>query len=148
MRRIRPTLLVLAELELWPNLIRAAAEQGAKVAIVNGRLSERSFRGYNRIRRLLRSTLGRIDCIAVQTADYAERFRALGAPTDGVIVTGSLKFDGATGDRHNSPTQKLSELAGITSADMVFLAGSTQDPEERLAIKAYQSLAPSSHSFA
>jgi 3-deoxy-D-manno-octulosonic-acid transferase len=140
MRRIRPSLLVLAELELWPNLIRAAAEHGAKVAIVNGRLSERSFRGYHRIRRLLRSTLDRIDCIAVQTAEYAERFRRLGAPSDRVIVTGSLKFDGATGDRHNSRTQKLRELAGITSDDIVFLAGSTQDPEERLAIEAYQSL--------
>jgi 3-deoxy-D-manno-octulosonic-acid transferase len=140
MRRIRPSLLVLAELELWPNLIRAAKEYGAKVAIVNGRLSERSFRGYRRIRRLLRSTLDRIDCIAVQTADYAERFRALGAPSDRVMVTGSLKFDGATGDRQNSRTQKLRELAGITSDDIVFLAGSTQDPEERLAIEAYQSL--------
>src|SRR5688572_24521091 len=48
MRRVRPTLLVLAELELWPNLIRAAQEQGAKVAIVNGRLSARSYRGYRR----------------------------------------------------------------------------------------------------
>jgi 3-deoxy-D-manno-octulosonic-acid transferase len=140
MRRIRPSLLVLAELELWPNLIRAAAEQGAQMAIVNGRLSERSFRGYSRVRRFLRSTLDRIDCIAVQTAEYAERFRRLGAPSDRVIVTGSLKFDGATGDRHNSRTQKLRELARITPDDIVFLAGSTQDPEERLAIESYQSL--------
>ena len=132
MRRIRPSLLVLAELELWPNLIRAANEHGAKVAIVNGRLSERSFRGYHRIRRWLRSTLDRIDCIAVQTAEYAERFRALGAASDRVTVTGSLKFDGATADRNNPRTQKLRELAGIRRDDIVFLAGSTQDPEERL----------------
>ncbi len=59
MRRIRPTMLVLAELELWPNLIRAAKEHGAKVAIVNGRLSERSFRGYRRARFLLRDCCGR-----------------------------------------------------------------------------------------
>jgi 3-deoxy-D-manno-octulosonic-acid transferase len=101
---------------------------------------ERSFHGYHRIRRLLRTTLDRIDCIAVQTAEYAEHFRRLGAPSDRVIVTGSLKFDGATGDRHNSRTQKLRELAGIASDDIVFLAGSTQDPEERLAIESYQSL--------
>jgi 3-deoxy-D-manno-octulosonic-acid transferase len=54
MRRVRPSLLVLAELELWPNLVRAAKEQGAQVAIVNGRLSEKSYRGYRRIRRLLK----------------------------------------------------------------------------------------------
>jgi 3-deoxy-D-manno-octulosonic-acid transferase len=141
MRRIRPSLLVLAELELWPNLIRAASEYGAKVAIVNGRLSQRSFRGYHRIRRWLRPTLNRIDVIAVQTPEYAERFRALGAASDRVTVTGSLKFDGATADRNNPRTQKLSALAGIGSNDVVFLAGSTQDPEERLAIEAYQSLA-------
>ena len=140
MRRIRPSLLVLAELELWPNLIRAANEHGAKVAIVNGRLSERSFRGYRRIRRWLQSTLNRIDVIAVQTSEYAERFRALGAASDRVTVTGSLKFDGATADRNNPRTQKLRELAGIAADDVVFLAGSTQDPEERLAIEAYQSL--------
>ncbi len=140
MRRIRPTLLVLAELELWPNLIRAANEHGAKVAIVNGRLSQRSFRGYHRIRRWLRSTLNRIDVIAVQTPEYAERFCALGAQADRVTVTGSLKFDGATADRNNPRTQKLRELAGIAADDVVFLAGSTQDPEERLAIEAYQSL--------
>ena len=137
MRRIRPSLVVLAELELWPNLIRAANEHGAKVAIVNGRLSERSFRGYHRIRRWLRSTLNRIDVIAVQTPEYAERFRALGAPSDRVTVTGSLKFDGATADRDNPRTQKLRELAGIAADDIVFLAGSTQDPEERLGDRSF-----------
>ncbi len=141
MRRIRPSLVVLAELELWPNLIRASKEHGAKVAIVNGRLSERSFRGYHRIRRLLRSTFERIDCIAVQTQEYADRFCRLGAVSDRVTVTGSLKFDGAVADRNNPRTQKLRELAGINAADTVFLAGSTQDPEERLAIKAFRSLA-------
>ena len=50
LRRIRPNLLVLVELELWPNLIRAAKEAGARVAVINGRLSEHSFRGYRRIR--------------------------------------------------------------------------------------------------
>ena len=111
------------------------------MAIVNGRLSQRSFRGYHRIRRWLRSTLDRIDVIAVQTPEYAERFCALGAASDRVTVTGSLKFDGATADRNNLRTQKLRKLAGIAADDVVFLAGSTQDPEERLAIEAYQSLA-------
>jgi 3-deoxy-D-manno-octulosonic-acid transferase len=90
MRRVRPTLLVLAELELWPNLIRAAQEQGTKVAIVNGRLSARSFRGYRRIRWLTKRVLRIVDLIAAQNDEYAARFRALGARPEAVRVTGSL----------------------------------------------------------
>jgi 3-deoxy-D-manno-octulosonic-acid transferase len=140
MQRARPSLLLLAELELWPNLVRAAKRHGAKVAIFNGRLSERSFRGYRRLRWLLRPVLNQLDVIAVQDADYAQRFIDLGACLEKVQVTGSLKFDGASGDRNNSKTQLLAKLAGISNDDIVFLAGSTQDPEERLAIEAFQSL--------
>ena len=80
MRRMRPDVLVLAELELWPNLIRAAKRSGAKVAVINGRLGEKSFRGYRLIRPLVASLLRQIDLLAVQDETYAERFRALGAP--------------------------------------------------------------------
>jgi 3-deoxy-D-manno-octulosonic-acid transferase len=141
MRRIRPSLLVLAELELWPNLIRAARQANARVAIVNGRLSERSFRGYQRIRRLLQPVLTQIDAIAAQNDEYASRFLQLGASTDRVHVTGSLKFDGATGDRDNPLTDRLRKLADIASDDIVFLAGSTQAPEEQLAVDAFRALA-------
>ncbi len=140
MRQIRPSLLVLAELELWPNLIRAATDYGASVAIVNGRLSEKSFRGYRRLRRLLRPVLDRINLVAVQNEEYAERFRALGVDHERVRVTGSLKFDGAQVDRNNSKTRLLRELAGFDADDLVFLAGSTQAQEERLALEAFQSL--------
>ncbi len=92
--RIRPDMLVLAELELWPNLIRLSRAAGVKVAIVNGRLSERSFRGYRRIRWLIRPLLERIDLIAAQNEEYAQRFLALGARPQSVHVTGSIKFDG------------------------------------------------------
>ena len=77
MRRIRPDVLVLAELELWPNLIRAARRHGAQVAVINGRLGEKSFRGYRRIRPLVAGLLRQIDLLAVQDETYAERFRAL-----------------------------------------------------------------------
>jgi 3-deoxy-D-manno-octulosonic-acid transferase len=140
MRRIRPSLLVLAELELWPNLIRAAREANARVAIINGRLSERSFRGYQRIRRLLQPVLTQIDAIAAQNDRYAKRFIRLGAPTDRVHVTGSLKFDGASLDRDNPLTDRLRKLAGIAADDIIFLAGSTQAPEEQLAVDAFRAL--------
>lgn len=142
MRRIRPDLLVLVELELWPNLIRAAKEWGARVAVINGRLSERSFRGYLRIRSLVRRLLVRIDLIACQEEIYAERFRRLGARPETVVVTGSLKYDGAQTDRNNAATQRLRQLAGFAPEDIVFLAGSTQGPEEEAALAVFRELSP------
>lgn len=136
-RRIRPRLLVLVELELWPNLIRAAREYGASVALVNGRLSDRSARGYGRIRGFVRRLLAQLDVVAVQDERYAERFRALGARPETVHVTGSIKFDGAQVDRDNPATQRLRRLWPIPGDAFVFLAGSTQEPEERMALAAF-----------
>jgi 3-deoxy-D-manno-octulosonic-acid transferase len=142
MRRIRPTLLVLAELELWPNLIAAAKQRGARVAIINGRLSDHSYPGYRRIRPLVARVLRQIDLIAAQNDESAKRFRALGASPERVHVTGSLKYDGAQTDRHNPRTTALRQLAGIAADDIVFLAGSTQEPEERIAVDIFRRLAP------
>jgi 3-deoxy-D-manno-octulosonic-acid transferase len=138
--RIRPSLLVLTELELWPNLVATAKRHGAKVAVVNGRLGEQSFRGYRRIKWLVQGVLRQIDVVAAQNDEYAGRFVALGADSKNVYVTGSIKFDGARTDRHSSEIQRLSNLARITENDIVFLAGSTQDPEESLALSIFENL--------
>jgi 3-deoxy-D-manno-octulosonic-acid transferase len=141
MQRIRPNLVVLAELELWPNLISAAGDVGARIALVNGRVSERSFRGYRRIRWLLQPVLRKLSRIAAQSEEYAERFKQLGADAAKVVVTGSLKFDGAQTDRNHASVVRFRQLAGITDTDIVLLAGSTQAPEEELAIDSYLQLA-------
>ncbi len=140
MRRVRPTMLVLAELELWPNLVAAARESGARVAIINGRLSDKSFPGYRRIRPLVSRVLARIDLIAAQNEETAERFRTLGAAPETVYVTGSLKYDGAQTDCHNPRTTAFRELAGIADDEVVFLAGSTQEPEEQIALEIFRRL--------
>lgn len=141
LRRIRPDLLVLAELELWPNLIRAAQQHGVRVAIVNGRLSDRSFRGYRRLGPLVGRLLSNIDLIAAQDEVTADRFRQLGAPAERVVCTGSLKFDGAETDRGNRHTQRLRALASFAADDLVWVAGSTQAPEEQYALEIFQALA-------
>ncbi len=138
--RIRPDMLVLIELELWPNLIRAARRHGARVAIVNGRLSEKSFRGYCRIRPLIAGLLRRIDLIGAQDDTYAERFRQLGARPETVQVTGSIKYDGAQTDRDNFATRRLAALASFTPEDIVWLAGSTQEPEEAMVLEIFRRL--------
>jgi 3-deoxy-D-manno-octulosonic-acid transferase len=140
MRRVRPDALVLVELELWPNLIWAARQQGARTAVINGRLSPRSFRGYRWIKPLVSRLLRQIDLIAVQDEGYAERFRALGARPETVHVTGSLKYDGAETNRENSTTRELAKLAGFQPQDVIFLAGSTQEPEEEMALEVFRLL--------
>lgn len=141
LRRIRPDLLVLAELELWPNLIRAAREQGVRIAVMNGRLSAHSFRGYSRIRPFVRRLLASIDLIAAQNREYADRFLALGAPVERVHITGSVKYDGAQTDRRNPATLRLAKLAGVAQDDIVWLAGSTQAPEEAVVLDVFRQLA-------
>jgi 3-deoxy-D-manno-octulosonic-acid transferase len=140
MKRMRPDVLILVELELWPNLIAAARASGARVAVINGRLSEKSHRGYRRIRPLVARLLRNLDLIAVQDETYAARFRDLGALPSTVQVTGSMKFDGAQTDRNNPATKRLAALAGFTSEDVVFLAGSTQEGEEQVALNVYRRL--------
>ena len=140
MRRIRPDVLVLAELELWPNLIAAARQHGARVAVVNGRLSEHSFNGYRKIRPLVARLLRGIDLVAAQDETYAARFLALGALPETLSITGSMKYDGAQTDRDNPSTRRLASLAGFAEDDVVLLAGSTQDPEEAVALDVYRQL--------
>jgi 3-deoxy-D-manno-octulosonic-acid transferase len=136
--RVRPTVLALVELELWPNLIRSAKRAGSKVAIINARLSSRSYNGYRSLRVPLRSTLNRIDAVVAQDADYARRFVELGVPEERVSVTGSVKYDGLESDRNNTKTRALRELLGLSPAELIFVAGSTMEGEETAALGAYK----------
>ncbi len=138
--RINPTAITLVELELWPNFVFAAARRGIPLALVNGRISERSFRGYRRIRSLMRAILSKIDVLAVQSETYATRLAALGAKRARIHVTGSIKFDGVETNRANARTAELRRLFDVGENDTVFIAGSTQDPEERLAMQSYLKL--------
>jgi 3-deoxy-D-manno-octulosonic-acid transferase len=136
--RVRPDLLVLGELELWPNLLDRARRRGIPIVVANGRMSERSAAGYARIRPLVRRMLGRVGLVVARSQDDADRFASLGAGE--VVVTGSLKFDGVRGERTAPEVERLRRLAGFATDDVVFLAGSTQDPEERLAAEAFIAL--------
>lgn len=140
-KRIRPDVLALVELELWPNLIRATKQSGGRVAVVNGRLSQHSHRGYRRVRPFWKKVLTQVDLIAAQNDEYGDRFLDLGAPEENLYITGSTKFDGAQTDRQNPQTLALAHLAGIGPEDIVFLAGSTQEGEEQAALEVYQALA-------
>jgi len=140
MRRVRPTAIILVELELWPNFVLHAHRCGIPLALINGRVSERSSRGYARIRPLMACWLGCFEILAAQNALYADRLAALGAPRDRLRVTGSIKFDRVTTDRGNPQTTELAQCFGIGPSERVFIAGSTQQPEESAALDAYVAL--------
>jgi 3-deoxy-D-manno-octulosonic-acid transferase len=136
LKGVRPTLVVLAESEVWPNFLNAAKQFGARVAIINGRMSPRSFRRYQQVAWLARRLFGRLDLCAAQNEEYAECFRRLGAPA--VKATGSVKFDGVISNRENPRTQELRRLLAVEPGDLLWIAGSTQAPEEQIILDIYQ----------
>ena len=136
--RIRPTILALVELEIWPNLIHQAQRSGVRVAVVNGRLSERSHRGYRLIRKALKGTMQALDVVAAQNDEYAHRFEDLGVDPSRVKVTGSVKYDHLESDRANSRTLELRRSLGLSVSELIFVAGSTMEGEEEAALQAYR----------
>ncbi len=143
--RVRPVLVVLVELELWPNFIRQTDAAGVPLVLINGRMSSRSYRGYRRIRWWMRPLLARFAGIAVQTDEYAARLLGLGAPPQRLTVSGSIKFDGVRTDRDNAQTMSLRAAFGIGKGERVFIAGSTHEPEEQIALDAYLALREEFH---
>jgi len=91
--RIAPELLLVVDTEIWPNLLRACRRRGADALIVNGRLSDRSFRRYRLVRCCMRRVLADVARVCAQTEEWGRRFVAIGAEPARVTVTGSLKFD-------------------------------------------------------
>lgn len=140
LRRVRPRMVGLVELELWPNLIRETADAGIPLMLINGRMSHRSYRGYRRIRPLIRSLLRRFEAIAVQTDEYASRLIDLGAPQNRLEVTGSMKFDGVQIETTERGTAELRSAFAIAKGQQVLVAGSTHAPEEELLLATWQAL--------
>jgi len=140
LRAIRPRLVVLAESEMWPNFLRAAERMNIPVAVVNARMSPRSFRRLHRVAGIARRLLfNRVTRFAVQEEEYAIRFRELGVDPSRIVVTGSIKYDGADGDRDTPKTRELDRLLAA-EGNQILLAGSTHAPEENLVLAAFAKL--------
>jgi 3-deoxy-D-manno-octulosonic-acid transferase len=137
--RVQPALLMIVETELWPNLLRVAREEGARVVLVNARLSRRSFRGYRLTRPFMRRILNGIDWIGAQTNEDAERFIALGASPERVAVTGNLKFDSKPPRAGRFSSQLRAGLAAAQRGP-VWLAASTMPGEETMLLEAWNEI--------
>lgn len=136
MRRVRPALLLIVETELWPNLLRAARESGARVALVNARLSDRSVRGYRRGRFAMRRILENVDLIMAQTPEDAARFGQIGAAPDRIVMTGNLKFDGRP-PKTCAIVPVLKDALADAGRCPVVVAASTMPSEEEIVLSAW-----------
>jgi len=135
LRVVNPALLLLVETEIWPNLIHEARRRGTRVAVVNGRLSKRSFTGYRRLRRFLRRVLEQVDLFLMQGDAHAARILELGAPPERVRVLGNLKFDAV--DAAPIP-EALARLLETPPGHPIWVAGSTMPGEEAMVLSAYR----------
>ena len=133
LRHFRPQLGILMETEIWPNLIRAAHEQGVPLLLLNARMSEKSARGYARFAGLTRDALARLSAVSAQTEDDAARLTALGGKN--VSVMGNLKFDISAPQAMLTLGKQLREQFGAER--QVFLAASTREGEEALLFDAW-----------
>lgn len=129
---VKPSAVGLVELELWPNFIRECSRRSIPVAVINGRLSARSFRGYRRVRPFLRPTFARLHTAAVQDADYARRFIEMGVPANRVVVTDTMKWDSVSIADHVPGADSLAAEMGIDRSRPLIVAGSTAEDEEAL----------------
>jgi 3-deoxy-D-manno-octulosonic-acid transferase len=139
LRALRPELVVLAETEFWPNFLRIVHTSGARIAVVNARISDRSWPNYDRFAWLLRKMLGGVDLFLAQTQLDSERLQAIGADPRRVRVTGNLKFD------VNLPpppviVETLRRSLGVESAGPILVCGSTVEDEEALLLKAFENV--------
>jgi 3-deoxy-D-manno-octulosonic-acid transferase len=139
---ILPALVCLAETELWPNFIHEAHRQGVKLVVVNGRISEKSFRWYGRVRGFLRRFLPEIDLFLMQTEDDAERIRTLGAPSEKILVSGNLKYDTRPGTPSETVPALIRERFSGRTGSALWVAGSTAEGEEELVLKAFSEVKP------
>lgn len=131
-----PDLVLLAESELWPNLLAELGRRGTPIVLVNGRLSERSAKRWARLPKSARALLSRVDLCLAQSEEDAERFRALGTPR--VEVSGNLKFDAPPPAADPAELKHLSRAIGNRP---VLLAASTHEGEEELVLEAHGMLA-------
>jgi len=136
LHRIQPSLLVIVETELWPNLLRAAHDSGTRIILINARLSTRSFGRYRLLRPFMRRVLKDVDMICAQSEADAQRFRKLGALPERVVLSGNLKFDSEP-PRSAAISRLLEEAISGKGRAPVLIAASTMPGEEPRVLEAW-----------
>jgi 3-deoxy-D-manno-octulosonic-acid transferase len=138
---VRPDLVVLMELEVWPNFVRICQRRKIPVMLANGRLTTHSFRRYRLIRPIARSMFSRLNLVCAQDETYALRFVQLGVPSKRIRVTGTMKFDNANVTDHVEGADEIASAMGLKlGREAVWVCGSTGPGEEEIILREYRAL--------
>ena len=139
-RRIRPRMVILMEMEVWPNFLVQAGREGVPVVVANGRITERAALRLSRLGRLANGFLNGVSLYMVQSETYAERLRLLGVAAERIEVTGNVKFDTLSTDVDTRRAIRLREEMGVRRDEALIIGGSTHRGEEEALLDAYARL--------
>jgi 3-deoxy-D-manno-octulosonic-acid transferase len=139
-KKIQPSLLLVAETELWPNLLRSCGKKGIPIVLFNGRISQRSFQRYVFFKFFFKKCLKSISLFLMQTEEDRTRIIEIGADPPKTRVVGNLKFDQTFPDFSREATEELAKALGLRGEEKVFIAGSTHAGEEEVLISLYKEL--------
>jgi 3-deoxy-D-manno-octulosonic-acid transferase len=144
-RRIAPAMCLLMELEVWPNFVEIAHRLNVPVIVVNGRISDKSFSRYKKIKPIAKKIFRKVTLVLAQTQEYAERFKELGCPDERVVVTGSLKYDTAEITDKVEGADVLAEQLNLRTQNpelgtRLWVAGGTGPGEEQIILEVYKDL--------
>jgi 3-deoxy-D-manno-octulosonic-acid transferase len=134
---IQPRMFLSIETEIWPNLFRALAKRGVPVLIVSGRISEKSFTTYRKLRFFFSRVLGGVNHFCMQTSADADRIMHIGAPKDRISICGNIKFDLQVPAVTAFEKNELFAQFGLRPEQPVLIAGSTHNGEEQMVIEAF-----------
>jgi 3-deoxy-D-manno-octulosonic-acid transferase len=140
LKKISPRLLLIAETELWPNLLLRCGKRSIPVILFNGRISEKSLRGYLLFKPFFKSVLSHIAFFLMQTEEDRRRIIEIGAPPDRTAVVGNIKFDQAPPFTESEPTADLLASLGLHGDEIILIAGSTHPGEEELLLPIFKKL--------
>ena len=140
LRSVNPSAVLIMETELWPNFLRECRKRRIPVALINGRLSDTSFRRYTLVRRFIARVVQSLDLALMQAAADAERIRALGLDSRCVVVSGNVKFDVGTLGGEQALSQELEARFNFLHGPPLIVAASTHAPEERILIESFKRL--------
>src|SRR5882672_11473667 len=140
LRALQPSAVLIMETELWPHLFRECYRRAIPVALINGRISVKSFGRYQMIRPFIRGVLNNLSIALMQSEQDAARIRELGIAGERVLTPGNLKFDSAESSIDGNATANLSERFGFDRSARLIVAASTHAPEELVLIEAFKQL--------
>jgi 3-deoxy-D-manno-octulosonic-acid transferase len=137
---IRPDILVCLETEIWPNWLLAARRLGVKIALINGRISVRSIKGYLKIRFLIREALNQIAAFSMIREEDAQRLMMLGVPKERIEINGNAKYDLLLHQTDPVLLDKNKKLYNLSGKEPVLVAGSTRGSEHEIILDVYASI--------